>query len=121
VSWDPPLIAVAVGRAKHTHQAIVRSSAYAVNLLRKEQTDVARVFGTKSGRDADKFAGLAWRHGGTGSPLLEGTAGYLDCRVVQRHEVGDHSLFIGEVVEANACAQQCLVYRREVHQSLFTE
>ncbi|NCO37719.1 MAG: flavin reductase [Armatimonadetes bacterium CG_4_10_14_3_um_filter_66_18] len=120
-SWTPPLIAIAVGRGKHTHQAISDSGAYAVNLLREEQTDIARVFGAKSGRDANKFAGLDWRQGRTGSPLLEGTAGYLDCRVTQRHEIGDHSLFVGEIVQAASFAQQCLVYQREVHQSLFVE
>jgi len=118
-SWDPPLLVAAVGQRRHTHDFIVRRGAFAVNLLRPEQLPLARQFGLSSGRDVDKFASHPWYSGVTGSPILEGSAGYLDCRVVDRFQAGDHTLFLGDILDARAFSDACLLYRRDQHQGLF--
>ena len=47
----------------------------------------------------DKFAGLDWRPGETGSPILGGALAYVDCSLVEEHDVGDHTIAIGRVVD----------------------
>ncbi|HID09196.1 TPA: flavin reductase, partial [Candidatus Micrarchaeota archaeon] len=50
--------------------------------------------------EVDKFAGISYRTAVTGSPILEGVAAWLDCRLVGSCPAGDHTIFVGEVVEA---------------------
>lgn len=120
-SWEPPMLAAAVGRSHHTHGAVVDGGAFALNLLRPEQLELAQRFGTRSGRDTDKFDQVDWRSGVTGSPVLLECAGYLECRVVNQVESGDHTLFLGDIVAGAVFADRCLVYRRQEHQRLFVE
>ena len=50
----------------------------------------------------DKLASINWRAAGCGAPILDDCLAWLDCRVVATHVVGDHTLFIGEVVAGGA-------------------
>jgi flavin reductase len=100
VSLDPPLILVCVmsGSAGSTH--IHANGCFAVNILNSDQEPLSRYFSSRDrprGRDA--FAEVEHRTGVTGSPLLDGVVGYLDCRLHARHEAGDQEIFIGEVLE----------------------
>ena len=57
-------------------------------------------FGLKTGRKTDKFEGLDYETKVTGAPVLKECLAWLDCRVVSYHDAGDHTLFIGEVLDA---------------------
>ncbi|MBV8942216.1 MAG: flavin reductase family protein, partial [Solirubrobacterales bacterium] len=50
-------------------------------------------------RGRDAFSEVSHRSAASGSPILDGAIGYLDCRLHARHEAGDHEIFIGEVLE----------------------
>lgn len=100
VSHRPPLVAVAVGRTRFSHDLIAEAGAFSVNVLARDQLELARHFGTKSGRDVDKFAGIPYHTAATGAPILEGVAAWLDCELVGSFPAGDHTIFVGEVVEA---------------------
>jgi flavin reductase (DIM6/NTAB) family NADH-FMN oxidoreductase RutF len=113
VSHIPPLIAVSVGLRRHTRNLIVESKCFCVNMLAEGQVDVARHFGFSSGRDHDKFEGLDYSTAKTGSPVLEGTAGYLDCRLHKMCEAGDHVIFVGEVIASEAFDRPPLLARME--------
>jgi flavin reductase (DIM6/NTAB) family NADH-FMN oxidoreductase RutF len=110
VSHRPPLVAVAVGKTRFTHDLIAKSGAFSVNVLSQDQLKYARHFGLKSGREVDKFTGISYREGKTGSPLLEGVVAWLDCRLVGSYPAGDHTIFVGEVVDAETTDLSPLQY-----------
>jgi flavin reductase (DIM6/NTAB) family NADH-FMN oxidoreductase RutF len=99
VSFRPLLLSVAVAPERFTHELIDRSGYFAVNTLGQGQAALARAFGFRSGRKVDKFEGVGHHPAANGSPVLEEAVAYVECRVVDRLTAGDHTLFIGEVVE----------------------
>jgi flavin reductase (DIM6/NTAB) family NADH-FMN oxidoreductase RutF len=99
ISWDPHLIMVGVSPKRFTHKLIDKSNAFAVNVVSEKQLDVARYFGSVSSKNEDKFAKVAFEIKQTGSPILEESPAWLDCKLVKKVTTGDHTLFIGEVVD----------------------
>jgi flavin reductase (DIM6/NTAB) family NADH-FMN oxidoreductase RutF len=99
VSFKPLLIAVSIAPERYTHELIERSGYFAVNSLHDGQAELARSFGFRSGRRADKFENVAHTSAANGSPVLSEAAAFVECKVVQRVSVGDHTLFVGEVVD----------------------
>jgi flavin reductase len=98
VSLDPPLILICIGETAEGAEIISRNKVFAVNVLSAEQEPLSNFFASKSrprGRDA--FRGVDHHEGITGSPLLDGAAAHLDCRLAETHGAGDHLIFIGEV------------------------
>ena len=111
VSLDPTLVLICIERASDSHDCIERSGFYAVNVLEGERGEsLSRRFATWGLRD--KFAGLAYSDRATGAPVLEAALAWADCRVTQALAAGDHTIFIGEVVEADAREGRPLVYYR---------
>ncbi len=106
VSLDPPLVLVCVMRPSEGAEQISRNGAFAVNILSAEQEPMSRYFASRErprGRDA--FKEVAHRIGASGSPILDGAAASLDCRLHADHEAGDHRIFIGEVLELELGAE----------------
>ena len=103
VSLDPPLVLICVVNGTVGAETIERNGVFAVNVLGAHQEPVSRFFASKD-RPAGGAAFADLPHFGavTGSPILERAAAYLDCRVKDRHEAGDHLIFIGEVVAIGA-------------------
>ena len=99
VSLEPPLVLVCVDRRANSHDCIRAAGHFAVNVLGADQRDVAELFWV--GDREQRFRSLKWEEHRTGSPVLEGALAWLDCRVVDQHRAGDHTIFIGEV---EACA-----------------
>ena len=111
VSLDPPLVAFLPTRQSRAFASIQRTRIFCVNFLASNQGAVSEKMA--SGGD-DKFAGVAWTQSrATGSPLLEGIVGHVDCTVHAIHEAGDHHLVLGNVVDlAVGEAAEPLVYYR---------
>jgi flavin reductase (DIM6/NTAB) family NADH-FMN oxidoreductase RutF/rubredoxin len=116
ITSKPARIAVSCNRDNFTHQKILASGCFGLTVLSEQcESAVIGVLGYKSGRDTNKFAGLDWVSGpGLGVPLLPkmGMATF-ECKVVDKLEVGTHTLFIGEIAEAeitNASAAE-MTYR----------
>ena len=100
VSLDPPLVLVCVDRAASVHDQMERAGAFAVNILSSVQRGLAEFFATHGrGDGGDHMGGFPHRPGATGAPLLDGTLGWLDCRVWNRYDGGDHTIVVGEVVD----------------------
>jgi flavin reductase (DIM6/NTAB) family NADH-FMN oxidoreductase RutF len=57
-------------------------------------------------RENDRFAGFEWTTAVTGAPIFKGTQAYFDCKLLKAFDDGSHSLYVGEVVEANADESQ---------------
>ena len=97
VSLVPPLVAVCVAKISTSWPAIEAGGRFCANVLGEEQEELARRFAQTGG---DKFAGVGWSPApATGSPLLDGVAAWIDCRIYERYEAGDHWLVLGEVLE----------------------
>ena len=97
VSLAPPLVLWSLWRGAGSMPAFARGSHYAINILAADQRDLAERFATKT---VDRFAGLAglaWREGACGAPLLHGAAAVFECFNRSQYEEGDHIIFVGEV------------------------
>ncbi|WP_436497456.1 flavin reductase family protein [Actinokineospora sp. HUAS TT18] len=102
VSLEPPLVLCCVARTARMHQAILAAGGYGVSILGAEQTTLARYFADKT-RPAgpSQFDAVDWVPGRqTGAPLLMGALAWLECTLTNDYEGGDHSIFVGEVLEA---------------------
>jgi flavin reductase (DIM6/NTAB) family NADH-FMN oxidoreductase RutF len=95
LSLDPPLIIWSLARRSRSLAAFEGAEHYAVNVLASDQVSLARRF---SRPHTDRFAGVAFRLGEAGAPLIEGGAAWLECQHHALHPAGDHMLFIGEVL-----------------------
>jgi flavin reductase (DIM6/NTAB) family NADH-FMN oxidoreductase RutF len=111
-SHVPVLLRVAIAPATFSHQLISRSGWFGLSVLADNQAPLALACGTTSGRDGSKFdrLKLRYRPGPRGIPLLPGCLTTSSCRVVERVELPDHTLFIGEIVASHR--QSALAYRR---------
>ena len=98
VSLDPPLVLICVISGTYGAQTIQRNGVFAVNILGDDHEAISRYFSAKDRpRGAEAFGEIPHHFAVTGSPILEGAAGFLDCRLHATHEAGDHLVFIGEV------------------------
>ncbi len=100
LSLDPPLVLFCVDKAASAYEPIQRSGAFAVNILAEHQQPLSDFF-ARHGREekGDPMGGFPHRSGKTGSPILDSTLGWLDCRVTEQLDGGDHSMVIGEVID----------------------
>jgi flavin reductase (DIM6/NTAB) family NADH-FMN oxidoreductase RutF len=98
-SFDPLLLALSINPSNASYELLHAGGGFTVNVLKQGQLELTRRFGTRSGRNEDKLAGIRWRPGRTGAPILEQALGYLDCELSGRHRAGDHELVLGRVVD----------------------
>ena len=99
VSFDPLLLALSIN-PNHTSYALLHSGgSFTVNVLKREQLKLARRFGTQSAREHDKLAGIRWRPGRHGTPILEDALAYFDCELSDSLRSGDHELVVGRVID----------------------
>ena len=109
VSLSPPLVLWSLSRRATSLPAFTRGTHYAINILAAEQHALAERFASKS---VDRFAGVAFREGVGGAPILEGAAAVFECFNRSRYEEGDHVIFVGEVerCESRAGAQPLIFH-----------
>src|SRR5919197_4075038 len=99
VSLDPPLVLVCVISGTTGAEVIEQNGMFAVNILGAHQEPISRYFASKDRpRGLQAFDEIPHTTAVTGCPIIEGAAGYLDCRLDAAHEAGDHIVFIGEVL-----------------------
>src|SRR6185436_18764086 len=82
------------------HELIEASNAFCMHLVDEGTIDWVWRFGIPSGRETDKFRGLATSTGVGGSPILSGALGWVDCRVEARMDTGDRTVYLAEVLDA---------------------
>ena len=100
VSLDQLLVSFYAAHTSSTWAQMKHSEFFAVNILSESQHELISVFSKKG---IDRFAGLDWEHSPvTGSPLLSNTSGWIDCRISQVQDIGDHHLIVGEVLGLHA-------------------
>jgi flavin reductase (DIM6/NTAB) family NADH-FMN oxidoreductase RutF len=104
-SFAPPLVVVGVKADSHAHALIKKSKAFALNVLGKGQQKAAFAFFKPAELADGKISGESFRTGATGSPLLDTTPAFVDCKLVHTYESGDHSVFVGEVIDAGVAKE----------------
>ena len=106
LSLEPPLVLVSLSKKLFTHHVVCDSGIFAVNVLGVHQYEVGLRFAGMIPDIEDRFAGLAVETAVTGCPLLYHSLAWFDCRVWASYEGGDHTIFVGEVVEVSTCAHE---------------
>lgn len=99
-SFKPPLVMAAIKVDSKAHAIVERSGAFSVNLLDPAQKPVAASFLKHAVLEGDKLSGHHYEVGNTGCPILDEAAAWIECRVRDRVKLGDHTVFVAEVVEA---------------------
>ena len=115
LSLHPPLVLVCIENSVKSRDAIAASQKFGVSILGSDQSDVSSRFAS---RVDDKFAGTATRRGELDIPLIEGALCTIECRLRDQLPGGDHSIFIGEVVDVQAREGAPLVYFRSGYRQI---
>jgi flavin reductase (DIM6/NTAB) family NADH-FMN oxidoreductase RutF len=101
LSFEPFLMAVSIGHSRYSHDLIMRGGECVICYPSAEQEKQAMYCGSHSGKREDKFAcsGLAAVPSKkVKPPTVDGCTVAFECKLVRSQEVGDHTLFVGEVV-----------------------
>jgi 3-hydroxy-9,10-secoandrosta-1,3,5(10)-triene-9,17-dione monooxygenase reductase component len=96
VSLDPPLVGFFPAKTSTSWPSIRATGRFCINVLAEDQTDISRKFAVKGG---DKFDGVRWSHGVSGSPVIDNCVAWIDCDVEQELDTGDHMLVLGRVLD----------------------
>jgi 3-hydroxy-9,10-secoandrosta-1,3,5(10)-triene-9,17-dione monooxygenase reductase component len=102
VSLVPPLALVCVDKKAESYPCFEESKVFTVNVLASDQEALSRKFAVSGG---NKFEGVSHRSGANGAPILEGALAYLECKVTTSVDGGDHTIYIGEIVEAGTARE----------------
>jgi flavin reductase ActVB len=116
VSLSPPLILVCVGKRASVHAVVVGAARFGVSILSERQRWIAEQFG-RSGQD--RFAGVDVRSGDI--PLIDGAVAHLECRHHAQHDAGDHTILVGEVIDATVSEHRPLVHHLRRYGGFATE
>lgn len=100
VSFSPPLIMVAIKQGRYSHSMIEDGQVFAVNILGKQHKRLVAIF-KRQDRETKTLMNIPHDAKQTGAPVMNDALAYLDCKLVSKVTAGDHTLFIGEVVEGD--------------------
>lgn len=117
LSLHPPLVLVCVEKSVKSHDAISASKKFGISILKQSQADISGRFASKSD---DKFSGVDVRRGELGVPLIAGSLCMIECRLSDTLPGGDHTIFVGEVVDVETGEGAPLVYYRSGYREITT-
>lgn len=102
VNSEPPMVSISVRKERFSHDIIIGSGEFVVNLVDEARCKALDFCGVRSGRQVDKFVHCALTPmpalGMTCAPAIRECPAYLACKVRQVLELGSHDMIIGEVV-----------------------
>ena len=99
ISLEPPLVAISLSKASHTHALVERAGAFGVTILAADQRDLSERFAGRLGNiEAGRMHELPTQTFVTGAPFIKGGLAFLDCRVIQTIPAGANTLFLADVV-----------------------
>jgi flavin reductase (DIM6/NTAB) family NADH-FMN oxidoreductase RutF len=100
ISLEPPLVMVAIGKERSIHPIIARTRRFGVNILGEDSQALSDCFaGAPSNLPREAFCNADYALGEAGLPVLESAIAYLSCEVTQVIEAGDHTIYLGLVIE----------------------
>jgi flavin reductase (DIM6/NTAB) family NADH-FMN oxidoreductase RutF len=112
VSYQPLQLSLAINPEHASYKLLLAGRAWTVSVLRSDQIEWARRFGTETPQGTDKMHGVAWGSAGSGVPYLKEALAYFDCRMVADYAGGDHRIVLGRVVGGAVLATEArpLIY-----------
>ena len=111
LSLQPPLVLVCIDKKARSHELIQRAGKFAINILSSDQEEVSNRFAGRLGPEARHFNDLPHKPGAfSGAPLLDDAIAWVDCRLANTFDGGDHTIFVGEVLDAATREARPLVY-----------
>ena len=102
LGFDPKLLGVSVEKDAVTHELVSAGGVFALCIVDREDRAIVRKF-TKPVEvdlEARTLNGFPFHDGATGAPILDQAVAYADCEVRSTVDVGSHTLFLGEIVDA---------------------
>ena len=97
VSFNPLLIMVIIRKNRYSHKMVKASGVFALNVLGKDNSGLVSKF--KAPTPEEKFKGVRWETKTTGAPIIGETIAYMDCKLVNSIDTGDHTIFVGKIVD----------------------
>lgn len=118
VTSQPKTVAISINKKNLTHEYITHSKVFSASILCQECPMLfIGTFGYRSGRDIDKFKNINYKIGKTGVPIvLDNTLGYIEAKVIKKLSVGTHTIFIGQVEDAELLAKKPVLTYEYYHQ-----
>jgi flavin reductase (DIM6/NTAB) family NADH-FMN oxidoreductase RutF len=124
-SFEPPLVVVGVKVDSQAHGLIKEKGSFALNVLGKGHQSAAFAFFKPPVKEGQTLSGEGYRSGATGSPILDSAPAFLECELIESLDRGDHSIFVGKVVEAGVRQQpegrpdDATLWLKELGESVF--
>jgi ferric-chelate reductase [NAD(P)H] len=108
VTAEPIRIAASINKGNLTHQYIMESGLFSISVVAESATMIfIGLFGFRSGRDIDKFSKVTFKKGPAGCPIVtEHVVSAVEARVIDRIDIGTHTLFIGEVIHTEILSEE---------------
>lgn len=109
VSHRPTLIVVHIAPARFSHDLVMDAKEFGLSILSDQQVEMSQHAGTVSGRRVDKFASGLLRQKPSkviATPVLEGCAATMECKLEKAISMGDHTIFVGRVVSLEVDAEK---------------
>jgi 3-hydroxy-9,10-secoandrosta-1,3,5(10)-triene-9,17-dione monooxygenase reductase component len=107
LSLEPPLVLWSLRKTSASLGAFTRANRFAVNVLAESQLGLSRRFAASAG---SRFDVGHWTTGEHGAPVLADCAAVFECETVSQQQLGDHCLFVGQVLACSETAQAPLLY-----------
>jgi flavin reductase (DIM6/NTAB) family NADH-FMN oxidoreductase RutF len=98
-SLEPSLVLVCVDKSAEMYAVLAKASHFGISILAEGQEALSRRFAELP---AGRFDGIGFARGRTGVALLDDAVAHLECKRLERHDAGDHGVFLGEVESAAA-------------------
>ena len=113
-SFKPPLIAIGVKADSKASRHIRDTGVYAINVIGTNQKDMAFAFFKPQSAEGGKIGGFDFEDGEmTRCPLILACPAWWECKVIDEISKGDHTLFIGEVVQAGVRSDEKAIFMRD--------
>jgi flavin reductase (DIM6/NTAB) family NADH-FMN oxidoreductase RutF len=104
VSGKPPMMAIAVASTHYSIEAVRHSKSFTISFPSSDMADAALFFGSRSGRNVDKFAEFDCKTESAkviDSVLLTDAVANFECELESQTEAGDHIIFVGKIVASH--------------------
>ena len=99
-SMKPPRLMLGLRHGTHSLDMIRHGKVFSVNWMSKDDKKVLEQFFKATPASGNRFGELTYETKKTGAPILDKALSYVECEVIDIHEAGDHSIVVGEVVNA---------------------
>ena len=118
VSYRPGLVAICIGKTKATLENIRETKEFGISLASTDQSTIASIAGNYTRKDTDKISALKelgfefYKAKKIKTLMVKGASLNAECKVINEIPLGDHVMFVGEVVEAEASAKEPVAYHK---------